>query len=83
MSISRTKELKEVSGYFHVSAALPPGTNPDISVMEGRVGPRTGVDVLDKRKNLLFPPGFETRTVQLVAEYCIEYVNPVPCLIIL
>jgi hypothetical protein len=41
----------EMSGYLHALAALPSGKEPlGTHWIEGRVRPRTGLDVMEKRK---------------------------------
>ena len=47
----------------YAPAALPPGNDP-VPCTGGWVGSRTGLDGCGKSRN---PPGFDPRTVQLVA----------------
>jgi hypothetical protein len=51
----------EVSGQLHAPAALPPGERaPGTPCIGGWVGPRAGLDDMEKRK--IFPlPGLELR----------------------
>jgi len=44
------------------------------------VGPRNGLDGLEKRKNLLLLPGFELETVQPIAYVYIDYARGLVCL---
>jgi len=39
----------EVSGQFHAPAALPPEKNPGTNLKRGRVVPRVGLEVSEKR----------------------------------
>jgi hypothetical protein len=41
----------EASGQSHAPAALLPANNPSSSWNRGSVGPRAGLDVLEKRKS--------------------------------
>jgi hypothetical protein len=51
----------EVSGQLHAPAALPPGeTAPGTQWIGGWVGPRAGLDDVEKRKFLTLP-GLELR----------------------
>jgi hypothetical protein len=51
----------EVSGQFHTSAALPQGKEPHgIHWIGGCVGPRTGLDAVEKRK--CFDPCLKSNT---------------------
>lgn len=45
----------EVSGQFHVLAALPPGQGHRYQLNRGRVGPTAGFDAVQKRKALFLP----------------------------
>ena len=40
----------EIIGQLHRLADLPPRKHPVANLMEGRVGPRIGLDALEKRK---------------------------------
>jgi len=40
----------EVSGELYVPAAVPLGRNPGTYPTVGRVGPKVGLDILEKRK---------------------------------
>jgi hypothetical protein len=55
---------------LHAPAVLPSGKNPDTPSIGGSVGPRTGLYVLETRKNI-FPhkdlnPGSKARTLVTV-----------------
>jgi hypothetical protein len=50
----------EVSGQLHAPAALPPGKKPPVPIE--KVGPRAGLDYLEKRKFLILP-GHERRAL--------------------
>jgi hypothetical protein len=43
----------DVSGKRHATAALPKGKDPDTQSTDGWVGPRVGMDVLERVKSLL------------------------------
>jgi hypothetical protein len=55
----------ELRGYIHAPAALPPIKNPRTHAVGDWRSPRTGEDVLQKRR--MFLPGFVPRTVEPVA----------------
>ena len=40
----------QVNGQLHVLAVLPPGNNPRSHSIGGWMGPRTSLDILEKRK---------------------------------
>jgi hypothetical protein len=51
----------EVSGQLHASAALPPEKAAGIHWIDGWVGPRAGLEAVEKRKKIpsLPPSGIE------------------------
>jgi hypothetical protein len=53
-----------VGGQRHAPAALPPGNRPGTYCTGGWVGPRAGLDGCEKSRP---KPGFDPRTIQLVA----------------
>jgi hypothetical protein len=53
-----------VGGQLHAPAALPPGMRPGTHCTGGWVGPRAGLNGCGKCRP---PPGFDPRTVQLLA----------------
>jgi hypothetical protein len=52
-----------VGGQRHAPTDLTPEKSPDIHCTGGWLGPSAGLHVGGEEKNLLPPPGFETRTV--------------------
>lgn len=62
----------EMCGHRHAPSALPPGKNAATHWI-GWVGPRAGLCVGGKEKNLLSVPWFETRVVQPVACHYTDY----------
>ena len=56
----------EASGWRHTPTALPPEMNPGTHWVRGWVSSRAGVEVLEKKKNLLVLRGLEPGTVQPV-----------------
>jgi hypothetical protein len=65
----KTRDLKRQSGLMRETVtpapAVLPGKSPVTREVGGFLGPRVGLDVLDKRKNLYPQPGFEPWFVQL------------------
>jgi hypothetical protein len=59
-----------VGGQLHAPAALPPRKRPGTHCIGGWVGPRVGLDGCWKSRPL---PGFDPRTVQLVASRYTDY----------
>jgi hypothetical protein len=59
-----------VGGQLHAPAALPPGKWPSTHCIGGWVGPNAGLDGCGKYRP---PPGFDPRTVQLVASRYTDY----------
>jgi len=55
----------EVSGQHNAPAAVPRGKNAGTNWVGGSLGPREGLDVLEK--SVLSLPGFETQTFQPLA----------------
>jgi hypothetical protein len=58
--------MKEI-GQHHTLATVPTGNCLDTDLIQGWLGAKTGLDFLEKKKNLLSPSGFEPRTAQPVA----------------
>jgi hypothetical protein len=58
-----------VGGQRHAPAVLPPGKRPGTHCTGDWVGPRAGLDVCGY---ISPPPGFDPRTVQLVASRYID-----------
>ena len=56
----------EVSGQYHTPAALPPGEDFGIHWIGGWVGPKVGLDILEKKKSPE-PTGIQPGTVRPVA----------------
>jgi len=63
----------KVSGHVQVSTALNPEKNPVTHSTEGWVGPRQGLDILDKIQNPNHPArrvvAVSTATLQLLDKY--------------
>jgi hypothetical protein len=66
----------DVSGKRHATAAVPKGKDPDTHLTEGWVGPREGLDVLERVKSLLHS-GFWTRLIQPVYQNLIRKIQNV------
>ena len=64
-----TTALEVVRGQRHAPAALDPWERPGTHCTGGWVGPRAGLDRCENPP----PPGFDTRTVQPVANGCTDY----------
>ena len=58
----------EVSGQLYDPAALSMGKNPGTHRMGGHLGPRSALDILEKRNDIFSTPKFEPQTVQSVAK---------------
>ena len=65
-----TTALEGVRGQRHAPAALYPLERPGTYCTGGWVGPRVGLDSCGKSRP---PPGFDPRTVQLVASRYTDY----------
>ena len=64
-ALSLTSALDGVRGQSHAPANLPPEKRASTHCLEEGVGPRAGLDGCEKFGPP--PPGFDLRTVQLVA----------------
>jgi hypothetical protein len=66
----------EMSGQLHTPVALPHGKSPLIHCIGGLLGPRTGLDTVERRK--IYPAGILTLAVQLVARRYTGSAIPTP-----
>jgi hypothetical protein len=62
-----------MGGQIHPLAALPPGNRPGTHCIGRWIGPRAGLDDCEKYHP---PPGFDPRTVQLVASRYTDSTKP-------
>jgi hypothetical protein len=66
----------EVSGQNLIPAALSYGKDPGIHLTGGRVRPKNGMHVCEKRKNPSPPLGFKPQTVELTTRFGRNWESP-------
>jgi hypothetical protein len=72
----------EESGQLHAPVALPPGKEPLGTLWKGGwVGPRVGLDVVEKKKSCT--AGNRIRVVQPAVRRCADWVIPAPRVLLL
>jgi hypothetical protein len=53
----------EMGDHQHIPAVLSSGKDPGIHLIRGRMRPKDGMNICEKRKKPLPPPGFKPQTV--------------------